>query len=205
MSSRRTLILIGAIVIGGLAAFLTMNYVRGVENENAEQNQLVEVLVATGPITKGASADEAIATKLVAPDERRRADLPAAAVSRNAEIAGQVAAVDLSGGEIITSTMFVAETDMTGSKSTSLDKGNVAITISVDEAAGVAGLVQPGYSSTSSPRSSPPTPVTASPRACRHRARATACPRPPCTPSRTSGCWPSARAWASPWPPVRVH
>jgi Flp pilus assembly protein CpaB len=146
VSSRRTLILIGAIVIGGLAAFLTMNYVRGVENENAEQNQLVEVLVATGPITKGASADEAIATKLVAPDERRRADLPAAAVSRNAEIAGQVAAVDLSGGEIITSTMFVAETDMTGSKSTSLDKGNVAITISVDEAAGVAGLVQPGDS-----------------------------------------------------------
>ena len=52
MSSRRTLILIGAIVIGGLAAFLTLNYVRGVENENAEENQLVEVLVATGPIPR---------------------------------------------------------------------------------------------------------------------------------------------------------
>lgn len=146
MSSRRTLILIGAIVIGGLAAFLTMNYVRGVENENAEQNQLVEVLVATGPISEGASADEAISTKLIASDERRRADLPAAVVTRNAEIAGQVAAVDLSGGEIITTTMFVAQEDMTGSKGTSLDKGNVAITISVDEAAGVAGLVQPGDS-----------------------------------------------------------
>jgi Flp pilus assembly protein CpaB len=140
------LILIGAIVIGGLAAFLTMNYVRGVENENAEQNQLVEVLVATGPIAKGTGADEAITTKLIAPDERRRADLPAAAVTRNAEIAGQVAAVELSGGEIITSTMFVAETDLSGSKSTSLDKGNVAITISVDESAGVAGLIQPGDS-----------------------------------------------------------
>ena len=146
VSSRRTLILIGAIVIGGLAAFLTLNYVRGVENESAEQNQLVEVLVATGPITKGTSADEAITTKLIAADDRRRADLPAAAVTRDAEIAGQVAAVDLSGGEIITTTMFVAETDMTGSKGTSLDKGNVAITISVDEAAGVAGLIQPGDS-----------------------------------------------------------
>ena len=146
MSSRRTLILIGAIVIGGLAAFLTLNYVRGVENENAEQNQLVEVLVATGPIAKGTGADEAITTKLIAADERRRADLPAAAVTRNAEIAGQVAAVDLSGGEIITTTMFLAETEMTGSKGTSLDKGNVAITISVDEAAGVAGLIQPGDS-----------------------------------------------------------
>jgi Flp pilus assembly protein CpaB len=140
------LILIGAIVIGGLAAFLTLNYVRGVESENAEKNQLVEVLVATGPIMKGTSADEAITTQLISTDERRRADLPVAAISRNAEIAGQVAAVDLSGGEIITSTMFVAETDMTGSKSTSLDKGNVAITIQVDEAAGVAGLIQPGDS-----------------------------------------------------------
>lgn len=146
MSSRRTLILIGAIVIGGLAAFLTLNYVRGVENENAENNQLVEVLVATGPIPKGSSADEAIATKMISVDERRRADLPAGAVRRNAEIAGQVAAVQLTGGEIITTTMFVADSDLSGSKGTSLDKGNVAITISVDEAAGVAGLIQPGDS-----------------------------------------------------------
>ena len=146
MSSRRTLILIGAIVIGGLAAFLTLNYVRGVENENAENNQLVEVLVATGPIPKGASADEAIAAKMISVDERRRADLPAGAVRRNAEIAGQVAAVQLTGGEIITTAMFVADSDLSGSKGTSLDKGNVAITISVDEAAGVAGLIQPGDS-----------------------------------------------------------
>lgn len=146
MSSRRTLILIGAIVIGGLAAFLTLNYVRGVESENAEQNQLVDVLVAKGPIPKGSSADEAIAADMIAVDQRRRADLPASAVRRNAEIAGQVAAVDLTGGEIITSSMFVADEDLTGSKGTSLDKGNVAITISVDEAAGVAGLIQPGDS-----------------------------------------------------------
>lgn len=146
MSSRRTLILIGALVIGGLAAFLTMNYVRGVENESAEQNQLVEVLVAKGPIAKGTSADDALATEQVAIDKRRRADLPANVVRREAEIAGQVASLDLGGGEIITSNMFVADTDLSGSNSTSLDKGNVAITISVDEAAGVAGLVQPGDS-----------------------------------------------------------
>lgn len=146
MSSRRTLILIGAIVIGGLAAFLTMNYVRGVESENAASNQLVEVLVATGPIPKGANADEVIAAGRVELAERRRADLPAAVVRRNAEIAGQVAAVDLTGGEIITTSMFVADNQLSGSKGTSLDKGNVAITISVDEAAGVAGLIQPGDS-----------------------------------------------------------
>ncbi len=140
------MILIGAVVIGGLAAFLTLNYVRGVENENAEQNMLVEVLVAKGPIPKGTSADEALAVKQVAFDKRRRADLPQSVVRREAEISGQVASVDLSGGEIITANMFVADTELSGSKSASLDKGNVAITISVDEAAGVAGLIQPGDS-----------------------------------------------------------
>ena len=71
-------------MIGGLAAFLTLNYVRGVESESAEQNQLVEVLVATGPVAKGTSADEAITTKLIAPAKRRRADLPAIEMDRNA-------------------------------------------------------------------------------------------------------------------------
>ncbi|HLU42616.1 MAG TPA: Flp pilus assembly protein CpaB, partial [Microthrixaceae bacterium] len=105
-----------------------------------------DVLVAKGPIAKGASADEALAVKQVALDKRRRADLPATAVRREAEIAGQVAAVDLSGGEIITTNMFVADTELSGSNSTGIDKGNVAITISVDQAAGVAGLISPGDS-----------------------------------------------------------
>jgi Flp pilus assembly protein CpaB len=146
VSSRRTLILIGAIVIGGLAAFLTLNYVKGVESDSAEENQLVEVLVAAGPIAKGASADEAIANKVIAPAKRRRADLPANVVTRDAEISGQVAAVGLGGGEIVTSMMFVADNALSGSKGTSLDKGNVAITFSADGAAGVAGLIQPGDS-----------------------------------------------------------
>jgi Flp pilus assembly protein CpaB len=146
VSSRRTLILIGAVVIGGLAAFLTLNYVKGVESDSAQENQLVEVLVAAAPIPKGASADEALATSAITLDTRRRADLPANVVTRDAEISGQVAAVDLGGGEIITSMMFVADNALSGSKGTSLDKGNVAITISADGAAGVAGLIQPGDS-----------------------------------------------------------
>ncbi|MGB6058204.1 MAG: Flp pilus assembly protein CpaB, partial [Microthrixaceae bacterium] len=146
MSSRRTLILIGAIVIGGLAAFLTLNYVRGVENDNAEKNQLVEVLVAAGPMSAGSSADEAVAAKMISTAKRRRADLPTNVVSRSAEISGQVSAVDLGGGEIITSTMFVSPDARTGSNASMLDKGNVAVTISTDDTTGVASLIQVGDS-----------------------------------------------------------
>jgi Flp pilus assembly protein CpaB len=144
VSSRRTLILIGAVVIGGLAAFLTLSYVRGVENRSNEAGQMVDVLVVAGPIAKGTSANEAIDGKLIVLDKRRRDDLPANPVKRPADILGQVAALDLGGGEIVTTSMFVPNTALNGSKSASLDKGNVAITISVDQAAGVAGLVQPG-------------------------------------------------------------
>jgi Flp pilus assembly protein CpaB len=144
VSSRRTLILIGAVVIGALAAFLTLSYVRGVENRSDEAAQLVEVVVAAGPIAKGSSSDAAIESGQLALEKRRKDELPANPVRRFADILGQVAAVDLGGGEVITASMFVSPTALTGSKSASLDKGNVAITITVDEAAGVAGLIQPG-------------------------------------------------------------
>lgn len=144
MSSRRTLILIGAVVIGGLAAFLTLSYVRGVENKSDEAGQMVDVVVVAGPIAKGTTADAAIESKMLTMDKRRQDDLPANPVRRMADIQGQVAALDLGGGEVVTSSMFVPSTSLNGSKSASIDKGNVAITISVDQAAGVAGLVQPG-------------------------------------------------------------
>ena len=144
MSSRRTLILIGAVVIGALAAFLTLTYVRGVENRSDEAAQMVEVVVAAGPVAKGSGASEAIEAQQLVMEKRRQDELPANPVRRFADIQGQVAAVDLGGGEVITASMFVSPTALTGSKSASLDKGNVAITITVDQAAGVAGLVQPG-------------------------------------------------------------
>lgn len=144
MSSRRTIILIGAILVGCLAAFLTLNYVRGVEQASNEENQLVEVLVAIGPIPQGTSADEALAVQRIGLAKRRQADLPVGAIRRDAEIEGMSAVMALSGGEIITSNMFVAPQDLTGTKATQLDKGNVAVTIQVDETSGVAGLIQPG-------------------------------------------------------------
>ncbi len=146
MSSRRTMILIGAIAIGGLAAFLTMNYVNGVESDSADKNQMVTVLVAASPLAKGSSADQALASQAIRTAQRRRSELPASAVVRPEDISGQVAAVDFGGGEVITSMMFLPIQELTGSKGGSIDAGNVAVTIMVEPDAGVAGLIQPGDS-----------------------------------------------------------
>jgi len=138
------LILIGALLVGGLAAFLTLNYVRGVENRVDEDTELVDVVVAKAPIDKGQNASTAIAAGSIAVAERERQDVPAGAVSRLADIEGQVAAINLGGGEIVTSTMFSNITDLTGSKSASLDPGNVAVTVGVDSVSVSGGLIQPG-------------------------------------------------------------
>ncbi len=60
MSSRRTLILIGAIVIGIFAGLALLNYVRGIEDDIAAEKQSVPVLVAMQDIPKGTPASEAI-------------------------------------------------------------------------------------------------------------------------------------------------
>ena len=138
------LILIGALLVGGLAAFLTLNYVRGVENRVDEDTELVEVVVAKAPISQGQGASAAIAAGSLEVAERERQDVPAGAVSRLADIEGQVAAINLGGGEIVTNTMFSSLTDLTGSKSASLDPGNVAVTVGVDSVSVSGGLIQPG-------------------------------------------------------------
>lgn len=144
MSSRRTLILIGAVVIGGLAAFLTLNYVRGVEDRSESARQLVEVVVVAAPVPEGTSADEAIQAGAVALDRRPRSDLPANAVRRLADIGGYVATLDLAGGEVVTTSMFRNSREASGSNVANLEEGNVAVTIQVDQASGVSGLIQPG-------------------------------------------------------------
>jgi Flp pilus assembly protein CpaB len=138
------MILIGALLLGGLAAFLTLNYVRGVENRVDEDSELVPVVVASAPVAQGAQASAAIAEGSLTVSEKARQDVPANAVQRLADVEGQVAAIDLSGGEVVTSTMFAGIQDLTGSRSAGLDPGNVAITVSVDSASVSGGLIQPG-------------------------------------------------------------
>ena len=144
MSSRRTLILVGAIVVGALAALLILKYVSGIENKANSDTQLTSVLVVVAPIKQGESADSMIEQKRIDIGQRRRIDLPDNAVTRVDDIKGQVAAIDLSAGEVVTSSKFSGSTANSASRSNVLDKGLVGITMSIDPTKGVAGLVQPG-------------------------------------------------------------
>ena len=89
MSSRKTLILVGAIVVGAIAAMLILRYVGSIEDRANSDNQLVKVVVVAADIQKGERADSLIEEQRIVIGERRRADLPANHVTRVEDIKGQ--------------------------------------------------------------------------------------------------------------------
>jgi Flp pilus assembly protein CpaB len=144
VSSRRTLILVGAIAIAAIAALMIFKYVGSVEDKASADNQLVPVVVATGDIKAGETADVLLQSKRIGLGNRRRVDLPANVVTRLEDIKGESAAIDLSAGEIITTSNFSGTGASASSSSNVLSSGNVAVTISADAGHSVGGLVQPG-------------------------------------------------------------
>jgi Flp pilus assembly protein CpaB len=144
VSSRRTLILIGALVVGAIAALLIFQYVGSIEDKAQGDAQLVPIVIAAGDIAKGQESNGLIDGGLISVGERRRADLPANAVARVEDIRGQIAALDIAPGTIITSAMFASNADLTDSNSSILREGMVAVTVSTDQVRSVAGLVKPG-------------------------------------------------------------
>jgi Flp pilus assembly protein CpaB len=144
VSSRRTLILVGAIVVGAIAALLILQYVGSIEDKANTDNQLVPVVIASGDIKAGEVADGLIEEQRITVGNRRRVDLPSNAVGRVEDIKGQSAAIDLNSGEIITTSKFTGSGASSASKSNVLEPGNVAISISVDQQRSVANLIQPG-------------------------------------------------------------
>lgn len=144
MSSRRTLILVGAIAVGAIAALLILRYVSGIEDKANRDNQLVPVVIVMGGVAQGEQADAAIADGRLVLGERRSIDIPANAVTRLDDVKGQVAAIDLTEEEIVTTSKFAGKTGNSNSNSNSLSEGMTAVTLSFDSVKGVAGLVNPG-------------------------------------------------------------
>ena len=144
MSSRRTLILVGAIAVGAIAALLIIKYVNGIEERAKGDTAMVQVVVVAADVSAGETADGLIAESRLAIGERRKMDLPANAVTRLDDVKGQTAAIDLAAGEIVTTSKFAGATGNASSKSNVLEPGMVAVTISVDQTRSVAGLIEPG-------------------------------------------------------------
>lgn len=145
MSSRKTLILVIAIVVGLLSAVALINYVRGIEDEIAAQKQSVDVYIAAQDIPAGTPAAEALLLFEVAqiPLELRPSTfLP---IDGEEQITGLVAGGIIPKNQVIlASGQWVRPELVRRSFVDQIPSGQVAITLQIGQISGVGGYLQPG-------------------------------------------------------------
>lgn len=141
-SAGRSIAIVVAIVLAGLAVFFIYRYVNGLEEQVLEDTELVEVFVAADTIPAGTQAVEASGAGLIERDRLPRQNRPAGAITDLEEIRGLVAADQILPGEVILSGRF-ADPASTAVEF-EVPEGLQAISIEVAVPPGVAGYVRPG-------------------------------------------------------------
>lgn len=146
MNSRRTIILIVAVVVGAVAAFGVTAYIRNIEDSVYAGTELQTVWVVQQPIPKGTSAERAIQEQLIAQSELPVDFRPATAITDPAlELAGLVAITDLPANATLVQGNFVAPSVVaTGITDRLEEKGMVTVTFNIDQVGGAAYLIEPG-------------------------------------------------------------
>ncbi len=145
MSSRRTLILVGAIALGLVAALLLFNYVRGIEDRANNNAKRVDVYVAKTDIPRGTPGETAASGGAIGTAKIPQEFRPASAITTTDEIQKKVALFNIPQNTPIVQDMFVdpAQTQISFRQRLK-NPEQVAITISVDQVHGVAGFLVPG-------------------------------------------------------------
>lgn len=148
MGSRRTLITIAAIAVGAVAVVLIYGYVGSVKDEAFGEAERVKVYVIKTTVPQGTYGEEAEQQKLIVEDEIPKKFFPPNAIRSLDDIGGKVSVAELAVNQIVTTDMFADPSVVQSTFSDRLEKINdedqVAVTISVDQVRGVAGLLQPG-------------------------------------------------------------
>jgi Flp pilus assembly protein CpaB len=144
VSSRRTLILIAAVLVGAIAAYALYTYIGGIEDEANDNAERVRIFKIVQDIPKGTFGDEAFAQGLIEEDVIAREYRPATAITTPAQIDGLVAISDLPANQVVVSNQFVSQAESLSTFSSLLKNNEVAISVSIDQVRGVAGLLVPG-------------------------------------------------------------
>jgi Flp pilus assembly protein CpaB len=145
VSSRRTLILVGAIVIGVIAALLIYNYVQGIDDRANNNAKLVDVYVAKSDIPRGTAGEQAASSKAIDKSQIPQQFKPATAITTTDQLAKKVALFDIPANSVIVDNMFVdpASSQITFRQRLT-NKDYVAVSISTDSVHGVAGFLVAG-------------------------------------------------------------
>jgi len=138
------MIVIGAVLAAALAAFANFAYLDSVQDRAYKGAERLEVFVVGKDIPKGLPGEQSLQEEFIKADQIPRDFRPATAITDVATIRGKVAITNLSVGQVVVDGMFVDPKVAQVTFSQRIPAGQVAITVSVDQVKGVAGLLVPG-------------------------------------------------------------
>jgi len=151
------MILIAAVVVGAISAFLVFNYVNSADSRARAGAREVDILKVQSDIQKGLSGREAIQQGKIVHAKIPAEFKPQTAITDESIIADKVAVANYSTGQILVDGMFADAIDNQitfagripsdcGAIDPATNKPTqcVAVTISVDQVHGVAGVIVPG-------------------------------------------------------------
>lgn len=133
-----------AAVLATVAALATFSWLRGVEARAYDDAELVRVYVVAGDIEAGTSGEVAMAKNLIRESSIPRKFRPDTAVTDLETIGGLIAANRLAANTVVLQGMFVPPQQAQGAFARAIPEQHVAVTVSVDQVRGIAGLFVPG-------------------------------------------------------------
>lgn len=144
MSTRRTLIIVIALVLGAVSAAGAYAYMSGAEDRAYVDATLVKVFKVKKDIPKGVAGEQAISEERVSPDKIPQEFRPGNALTDVNAIRGKVALTNLSANQVLVDGMFVDPRQAQVTAAQRVPAGQVAVTVSLDQVQSVAGLLVPG-------------------------------------------------------------
>ena len=143
---RRTIVLIIAIILGGLAAWGIFAFLTNVEDDARQGLSEVAVFRATQFIDRGAEGDLVIGNFVESTEIEEL--LPDNSITTEAQLrdvlTGRVARGPISNGQIVTTDLWADAEEEVGSLSELIAPGKQAIVVRPDEVKAVGGFVRPG-------------------------------------------------------------
>lgn len=144
MGNRRVLILVIAVALAGLTAFLTFNYANAADERAFDGAELVQAFMVKKDIPKGFPGERAVEEGYVGKESIPRKFLPPTGITDPQSLQGRVALAPLAAGVPLVAGSFVEPSVANESFAQRLGKDQQAVTLAVSDVQGVARLVVPG-------------------------------------------------------------
>ncbi len=144
MGNKKIIMLVGSILLGALAGFALLGYVRGVEDDVRDEVSRVPVYVVNGDIAQGTTAASAQQLGLIVQSETESSLRPATAVSDLTQIEGQIAASNLVANQVLVTGHFDDPSVVATTYADQIAPGYVAFSMTVQRDQAVNGFLSPG-------------------------------------------------------------